>query len=365
MTLRRRLFAPVLARHLALEFLRVFALAMFAFVAIYVIVDFFDRFDNFLRKDAPAGAIVRYFLFKIPLVVSQVTPFAVLAGGLVGLGLLGRHNEFVALRACGVSVWQAALPMFMLAVLLSAGVFAWNERVVPDTARRWHTIENMEIKKRGATTIFTGRDVWFHGGAGFYNIDRVMPRKHALYGLTIYQLGADFRPRRLILANAALWDGRDWQMEGVRTREFGPDGATDTPSLPEHFHLPETFADFQVASVEPEEFSYGMLRRQINDLRRKGADVSESWVDLYLKIALPAASAIMMLLAVPLAFKGTRVSSLASGIGLGFALGFSYFVVLAFTRALGQSHALPPTIAAWAANGLFALVGGYLLLGES
>jgi lipopolysaccharide export LptBFGC system permease protein LptF len=38
-------------------------------------------------------------------------------------------------------------------------------------------------------------------------------------------------------------------------------------------------------------------------------------------------------------------------------------VLVAFARALGQSGALPPAIAAWAANGLFALVGGYYLLG--
>ena len=45
-------------------------------------------------------------------------------------------------------------------------------------------------------------------------------------------------------------------------------------------------------------------------------------------------------------------------------VGFAYFVVLAFTRALGQSHALPPALAAWSANGLFGLIGSYLILGE-
>ena len=47
-----------------------------------------------------------------------------------------------------------------------------------------------------------------------------------------------------------------------------------------------------------------MLRRQIQDLPAKGVDTSESWVDLHLKLALPAASLIMMLLAVPLAARG-------------------------------------------------------------
>ena len=364
MSTRRRLLAPVVARHVAGEFLRIFALALVTFVTIYIIVDFFDRFDGFLRHEAPPGAMIRYFLFKLPLVVTQVTPFAVLAGALVGLGLLARHNEFVALRACGVSLWQVAAPLLAVAAAISVGVFVWNETLVPESARRWHAIENLEIKKRGVASVFTGRDVWYHGRAGFYNINRVAPRRGALYGLTVYQLGPDFRLRRLIEANAALWDTDRWQLVGAHTREFGAGGVRETPREPDDFTLPETLADFQVVSVEPEEFSYAMLHRQITDLRRKGVDVSESWVDLDLKLALPAASIMMMLLAVPLAFRGTRVTSLAGGIGLGFALGFAYFVVLAFTRALGQSHALPAAAAAWSANALFGLIGGYLVLGE-
>jgi lipopolysaccharide export system permease protein len=358
-----RLVLPVLGWHLVREFLRAFALALAAFVTIYVIAEFFDRFDTFLRHDASASAVARYFLFKIPLVVTQVTPVAVLAGGLVGLGLLARQNEFVAMRACGVSVWQMALPLLALAGCVSIAVFAWNETVVPYSARHGHMIESVEIKKRGVATIFTGRDVWYHGRAGFYNIDRVAPRRQALYGLRVYQMRNDFRPARLIEADSANWDGTRWLLAGGRTREFGANGTRDLPRVPDGFTLPETLDDFGVVSVEPEELSYAMLRRQIKELRRKGVDTSESWVDLHLKLALPAASLMMMLVAVPLAVSGTRITSLATGIGVGFVVGFSYFVLVAFARALGQTGALPPALAAWAANAVFALVGGYYLLG--
>src|SRR4029077_4682455 len=108
--------------------------------------------------------------------------FAVLVGALVGLGLLARQNEFVALRASGVSVFQIAVPLLLLAVLLSGGVFAWNETVVPYSAHRWHEIENYEIKRSGPAKVFAGREVWFHGRAGFYNIDRVALRQLTLYG---------------------------------------------------------------------------------------------------------------------------------------------------------------------------------------
>src|SRR3989441_651428 len=258
----RRVLLPVVGRHLAREFLAAFALSLAAFVVIYVTAEFFDRLDSFLRHDVATGAIARYFVFKLPLVVTQVTPFAVLVGALVGLGLLARQNEFVALRACGVSVWQIAAPLLGLAALISASAFAWNETVVPYSAHRWHEIENLEIKGRGPASVFAGREVWFHGRAGFYNIDRVSPRKQTLWGLAVYQLDADFRLARLIEAESAVWDGARWQLVGARTLEFAAEGVREQGAAPPGFAIPETLEDFRAVSVEPEELSYGMLRRQ-------------------------------------------------------------------------------------------------------
>ena len=192
-----------------------------------------------------------------------------------------------------------------------------------------------------------------------------MSRRHrALYGLTVYQLGTDFRPRRLVEFEAATWTPTGWKLEGSHTREFHRDKVEDVPGAPEGFTLPETFEDFWTVAVEPEELSYGSLRRQIKELRHKGVDSSEMLVDLHLKLALPAASLMMMLVAAPLAAAGTRLTSLAASVGLGLVLGFGYFVAIAFTRALGQSGALPPSVAAWSANGLFALLGGFFVLGS-
>lgn len=360
---RRRLLLPILARHLVGQFLGTFGLTLAAFLAIYVLADFFDRIDNFLKYDAPLGAILRSFLFKLPLIVSQVTPMAVLAGALVSLGLLARHNEFVALRACGVSTWQVLAPLLGVAMLVAVAVFAWNESVVPYSARRWHEVEDLEIRKRGVATVFTGREVWYHGRAGFYNINRVVPRRRALLGLTVYQLGADFRPTRILEAASATWTGKDWELLGARVRELRHGSWAEVPYEAIAFRMPETPEDFRVAYVEPEEFSFAMLRRQISQLRRKGVDASESLVDLHLKLALPAASIVLMLVAVPLGVRGNRSFNPMAGIALGFVMGFSYFIILGFARALGQGAMLSAPLAAWAANILFAVLALALLVG--
>jgi lipopolysaccharide export system permease protein len=71
----------------------------------------------------------------------------------------------------------------------------------------------------------------------------------------------------------------------------------------------------------------------------------------------------MMLVAMPLAVRGASQKSLPAAVAMGFAVGFTYFMVLGFARAHGQSGALPPLLAAWSANAIFLVFGGYLVLG--
>lgn len=361
---RGRVILPTLARHLIREVLRTFALMTIAFVAIFIVAEFFDRFDDFLRQDASPGTIALLFMHRIPFVLAQVTPIAVLAGALVGLGLLARNNEFVALRSCGVSLWQVTAPLALVGILIGAATFVWGETVVPASARRWSHIWNDQVKKKkGPAGVFAGRDVWFHGRAGFYNINRVAPRRKTLYGLTIYQVRRDdFRPVRVIEVPTAVWRQDRWDFEGARTLRIDAEGAHEEPGLPKSFSLPESFDDFNVIALDPEETSHEMLRRQIKSLRSKGVDASESLVDLHLKIATPFAALVMILLAVPLATRGTRATSLPAAVGLGFGIGVCYFFVVGFSRALGQTGSLPPAMAAWTANALFAIVAGYYQL---
>src|SRR5215471_18000565 len=127
----RRPIAKILFRYLVGEFLRIVALCLVAFIVVYLIADFSDRIDDFLKHQAPVGAIIRYFLVKIPLIVNEVLPIAVLAAMLLSLGGFSRHNELTAMRACGVSSAQIVAPLLGTCLALSVGIFFWNERVVP------------------------------------------------------------------------------------------------------------------------------------------------------------------------------------------------------------------------------------------
>lgn len=355
------LFPPILSRHLLGAFLRTTALCLASFVAIGLIVDFFDRFDGFIHHGASGSAIFRYFLFRAPLFLARAAPLAILAGVLLGFGGLSRHNEFVALRAAGVGVWQGSTATLAAAVALSGVLFLWNEGVVTYCSQQAHDVYAFEIRSQESSHR-VHRRVWYRGLAGFYNIKRVSAQKKALAGLTVYQLGRGFRPVRVIEVEKATWNGKGWDLIGARAYRLRRTGGVETIPA-DDFHLPEPPEVLIGVDRDAEEFSYFGLRHHIESLRRKGGDPSELLVDLHLKLAVPLVSIVMVMVGIPLATQGSRTSNLASAVALGLGIGFSYFVVLAFARALGQGGALNPVIAAWTANGIFGLIGLFLLLG--
>jgi len=78
----------VVNRYLARQFLSLLLPILASFVLLYIIIDLFDRLDILLRHDASFSAAIRYFLFKIPLMLTQITPPAVITAALLTYGLV-------------------------------------------------------------------------------------------------------------------------------------------------------------------------------------------------------------------------------------------------------------------------------------
>ena len=104
----------ILDRYVAIGFLRVFVLSLTIVTGLYMTVDFFDRISTLLDAGASISSIVRYFLFKSPMIISRVIGFATLFSTLFCLGLLARTQEITAIRSSGVSVQRIALPLWIL-----------------------------------------------------------------------------------------------------------------------------------------------------------------------------------------------------------------------------------------------------------
>lgn len=349
---------PTISRYLLREFGRSFALCLGAFVGLYLCVDFFERFPGFLSHGAPTRLIVLYFALKVPLIVTQMTPVAVLASMLLSLGGLARRSELMAMRSCGVSIWQIGGPLVGACLTIAFASIAWSEYVVPAASMHAHYVDRVQIKNKGFRGHFNEAEIWYHGEGNFTNIDRFDANRNEIYGLRRYEFDGDFQLRRMVEARMAHWNGSGWDPSDVREMRFGEDGSLETSPLPASaLQLVETPEDFTAVHREPEDLSYQSLSSEIDDLRRKGIDTTDARVDLWLKLAVPFISVVMAMIAIPLASRHSRGSGVAASVGAALVVGFSYWVVLALTTSLGKGGVLPPLLAAWTANLIFGAIG--------
>jgi len=84
-------------------------------------------------------------------------------------------------------------------------------------------------------------------------------------------------------------------------------------------------------------------------------------VALWEKLSYPLIAVVMAVLAIPFALSMGRRGSL-TGVAAAVAVALAYWVVDGLFRAMGNVNYLPSVMAAWSADVLFGLAGGYLLL---
>ena len=99
------------------------------------------------------------------------------------------------------------------------------------------------------------------------------------------------------------------------------------------------------------------LREHIAVFEASGIKVDSFVVDYHLKLALPGASLIFVLLAVPFGFhsgRGGRFFAVLVGLGIVFL----YYAATSIFRSMGANGILATGPAAWLSNILFGGVGG-------
>jgi lipopolysaccharide export system permease protein len=350
---------------LAREFLRVFLTSLVCVASLYLIVDFFDRVSAFLGTGTSLWTIIRYFFYKAPLSVSRVVGFATLFSTLFCLGMMSRTHQITAMRSSGISVQRIALPLLILSSAICFFTFYWNEALVPIFAHQAQTIFRTEVKGKQRQSLFGTSDIWIRGEGSFINVNNFDAATDTLQGVTIFLLNRDFSLRGLVETPMARWTGRGWEAKQITAWDVSTDGKMFLQNPAVLPPITETPEDLKLLARDPEEFTFFDLQKQIADMKAKGIDATSYGVDLQTKVALPLISPLMVLIAIPFALKRHMSGSMALSFGLAMIIGFGYWVLTAFCVSLGHSGALPPLLAAWLPNAIFAMIGLFFFTSEA
>jgi len=125
--------------------------------------------------------------------------------------------------------------------------------------------------------------------------------------------------------------------------------------------LSEQPSYFKKEVKQSSEMNYEELRRYIHDLQQSGFDVVRLRVQLQKKFAFPIITLIMAILAVPFSLSAGKRGTIA-GVAVAVGVAVVYWTVSGLFEAMGNISQLPPVLAAWSPDLIFAFIGGYLIL---
>jgi len=353
---------PVFSKYLYKEFFKLLLLSLSAFIAIYMMVHFFGKVDNFIEAQVPRNVIILYLLYLLPFIVVQMLPPAILIAVIIMFSLMRKNNEIMALKACGIKLFDFIRPVFLLGFILSLALFVFSESVVPYASSRANALWRLYVEKRSGEGTY-GRDhIWYKSKNAIYWIARFDPGKKAMYGPSFYFFDPSFHLLKRIDGKMAVWKDHAWEVQNGITLTGDKDGGYALTRFKKIFlKIPEKPETFAQEEREPEEMGYWQLKRFAEKVQDEGYDASRYFVDLNIKLSFPFIVFIMVLLGAPIALLKNKGGTPVA-IAVGVVACFFYLVVLGLSRSLGFAGILPPILSAWFANGIFFFLGSFLIL---
>jgi LPS export ABC transporter permease LptF/LPS export ABC transporter permease LptG len=367
---RRRVFSAsfptLLDDYVLRDFFVYLGMILSSFLVLLLVFTLFELLGDILRNQTPALVVAAYLLNVAPYLLYSVAPLIMLLAVLITFGLMNRSNEITAIKATGTSVYRIVTPVLVAASFLAVGLFFADQFYLPHTNKRQEALHN-QIKGKPAQTYLRPDRKWIFGQHNdIYYYQFFDPDRDQFANLTIFQIDpASFAISQRVHADRAHWADnlnrwifeQGWQrslngaaIAGYRTFEVS--------TFPE---LSESPSYFKKEVKQYSEMNYEELRRYIRDLQQSGFDVVRLRVQLNKKLSFPLITLIMAVLAVPFSLTAAKKGAI-TGVAVAVGIAVVYTVVSRLFEAMGDLSQLPPALAAWSPDLIFALVGAYLIL---
>ena len=345
----------ILDKYLTKEILKCFVMVLSVVLGLYLIVEFFNRADNFMEAGLPIARLMRYLLLKLPQNIVQITPIGILLAVLVAFGLMNKRNEIIALKSGGVSVYFFLRAVMAIAVLLGIILFFLSETLVPITISKANRIWLTEVKKKAAVPT-KQKNIWIKGNRAIYFIKYFNPRDQSISGVTLNYFNKEFKLSRRVDADRAVYHKNQWIFYDIMEQEFNVKSKTyDVRFYPQRTEvvdiLPE---DLHRVFKKSEEMNIVELFSYIQEVELEGYDATAFRVDLHARFAFPVLAIIVCIIGIGIAVKRKGHEGPSVSIAFGAAVVFIYWVLHSFCLSLGYGGMLPPFVAAWISNIIFS-----------
>ncbi len=352
----------IIDRYIIKKFLGTFFYAISLLILVVIIFDISENLDDFLRHRAPISEILfDYYINFIPYFINLFIYLFTFISVVFFTSKMANNTEIIAILSSGVSFMRMLRPYLMASVMLGIMSFYLGNFLIPKT----NEIRRV-FKDKYMSNLLRDKDRHIHvqiekGVFVYvenYNIDRNTGYKFTMEKYN----GPEMTYKMLADRIEYQEESKSWRLHNYFERridslheEVRKGRSLDTVYKLKPVDLYEIKEDF-------EEMNYWQLKKHIDDGRLKGsAGVTVYEVEMHKRLASPVAILVLTFIGVALSSRKVR-GGIGMHLGLGILITFTYIMFLQISTVFATFGNLPPVLAAWIPNIIYAILGVYLVI---
>jgi LPS export ABC transporter permease LptG/LPS export ABC transporter permease LptF len=351
-------------RYLVSQYLTFVGIGIGVASVLILVVDLIQYLDRFLRSKPPFIYILQHLLYRLPSSLNEGLPIIVLISTVLLFLTLTQQRELDALKAAGISLYRASMPILLVALAISAISGLLQETVLPGLNAKAEEVDRVKIRGNQPRHLQRQTQIWYRSSdTRFLRMELLDPIERSLEGLLVVNISHEFRLVDRLDASKARWTDAGWMLSDGVYRKIGTGNRVFADAFTERLAvMPEQINDLVQVQKSPETMSFRELRLYITRLAESGHHVGKYLVQLDSKLSFPFVDVIMALVAIPFALVSPRSGGRGVGIAVAILISVSYWLVHSVAIAFAKAELLPPMLGAWTANIIFAGVGATLFL---
>ncbi len=325
-----------------------------------LVVEFFDKADEFYAENAPVYLIFQYLFLQSPKFLLYASPMASFFSILIIIGIASKWGETIVIKASGSSIKKLFSYFLVLGILISLFALIIGETVVPMAARKASWVRNVKILKRSPKITYRGKALWLKGLDGsLIRIRDFVEDENRVLQTSIFSFNPSFGLEKRIEADEAEWVNGKWKLKNVTVFDFVKEATTRHDSI--FTTAMEEPKIFREEMKKPEEMNFIELHAYYSRLEKAGFKNLKYIIRLYEKFAYPTINFIMILFGIALALNTKRGGGIRTA-GLGIIVSIFYWLIYSISISFGNTGLLPPWLAPWIAPIVFGIAGSVMYL---
>lgn len=356
----------LLNRYLLTLFVKYFLTVNAGFVAIYLLVDFFEKYDDFVNAGKPLRMAIEYFLLTIPFIVDQLGPVFILLAGVISLGILNHSNELTALKAGGVPLRLIIRPIIVGSLVFTMLFIAAAQWLLPITVGKTNNIWFEQLKGKVPLGILRNNRYYYRGASGFYSFAWPNPKIHVFKDFSYSRWNETYNIESLITAGEADWNEQNnkWNLKDgqIQKRQEGGHYTINNFAI-EEFHFPEKPEDFLIPINKSAEQSLTELYLEIekSDVEH---EIRAAWTAFLGRLSYILLGIPLLLLGLPILLYSYRKwgRDLSVAIPASCGLAFVAWGIWGALQSLAGAGYVSPVAAAASIHIIFSIAGIVLLI---